>query len=470
MIEFMKAKSSPRLPLGLIILFGLSVCVLIGLSLWSISNDRDRVRAVEETFDAYELNESLTELRLNVRAAETGQRGFLIAHEWAYREPYEYAVHHLPEVIARLEQLTQSSPVQRRRVEQLVSLVHEKMSVLKRMIDLADANDFDSAMEVLRTQFGLHIMDRIDLVVRDINRDATRRLNQYKAAADDYRNRAKFLRPVSTVFAFLILVSAFVALVVQARKTSQAEADLRASNRRLEELNGELKSFAYSVAHDLRLPLRNISMLADSLLKDHSDDLAPKVRQSVDRIIANGNRMSQLIEDLLALSRVSVVNLSSDKIDMFSLIREVSDELLTDFRQDYPTAAWFEVKLMESLPPATGDYALIRQVWVNLISNAIKFTRYQERPRIEIGAASAGREFVTYYVRDNGAGFDMRQLGRLFGPFQRLHSAAEFEGTGIGLALAQRIIQRHGGTIWAESRPGEGARFAFTLPEWVGGR
>jgi two-component system, sensor histidine kinase and response regulator len=152
---------------------------------------------------------------------------------------------------------------------------------------------------------------------------------------------------------------------------------------------------------------------------------------------------------------------------MFALVREVSDELLTEYRQDYPTAPWLEVKFMESLPSATGDYALIRQVWVNLLSNAIKFTRYQDQPRIEIGAASAGREFVTYYVRDNGAGFDMQNLNKLFGPFQRLHSGEEFEGTGIGLALSQRIIQRHGGTIWGEGQPGHGARFAFTLPEWA---
>ena len=173
--------------------------------------------------------------------------------------------------------------------------------------------------------------------------------------------------------------------------------------------------------------------------------------------------MAQLIDDLLSLSRIGFQPLKSTRIEMTALARDVFEELRgTQPGRDID----FQIA---NLPPAAGDPSLMRQVWVNLIGNALKFTRRRDSVRIEIRGTGAGPEFVTYFVRDNGAGFDMQYAGKLFGAFQRLHRPSDFEGTGIGLALVQRIIQRHGGTIWAEGEENVGARFAFTMPEWNGG-
>ncbi len=169
--------------------------------------------------------------------------------------------------------------------------------------------------------------------------------------------------------------------------------------------------------------------------------------------------MAQLIDDLLSLSRIGFQPLEATRIEMTALARSVFEEL-----RAAQTGRDIEFQIAD-LPPAVGDPSLMRQVWINLIGNALKFTRRRDKVRIEIGGTDAGLDFVTYFVRDNGAGFDMRYAGKLFGAFQRLHQPADFEGTGIGLALVQRIVQRHGGTIWAEGEENVGARFAFTLPE-----
>ena len=172
--------------------------------------------------------------------------------------------------------------------------------------------------------------------------------------------------------------------------------------------------------------------------------------------------MTRLIDDLLALSKISYQPLRASKVDMTELARQAYEELRE------PSKGQEVDCVINELPPATGDPSLLRQVWVNLIGNALKFSQMRAKTEIEIGGNVAGPEFLTYYIRDNGAGFDMQNAEKLFGAFQRLHQSGDFEGTGIGLALVQRIVQRHGGTVWAEAKENEGARFAFTLPEWGG--
>ena len=168
-------------------------------------------------------------------------------------------------------------------------------------------------------------------------------------------------------------------------------------------------------------------------------------------------RMGRLIDDLLAFSRLGRQQIEPARIDMHALAKSVFDEL---------TALEPERKLhldLQPLPPASGAEAMIRQVWVNLISNAIKFTRGRAVGEIEIGTGDGGDDGTVYYVKDNGAGFDMRYAGKLFGVFQRLHAQQEFSGTGVGLALVQRIVQRHGGRVWAEAEVDRGATFSFTF-------
>ena len=218
----------------------------------------------------------------------------------------------------------------------------------------------------------------------------------------------------------------------------------------------ELESFSYSVSHDLRSPLRAIDGFSQALVEDFSAQLPPEARRDLDVIRAETRRMGQLIDDLLAFSRLSRAPYNPQPVDMTGLAQSA----LMEATRANPERAQF-VQL-DTLPPSQGDAALLRQVWFQLLTNALKFSGRQSPPVIQIRAETRGPQTV-YSVRDNGVGFDMQYAHKLFGVFQRLHRAEEFPGTGVGLAIAQRIIHRHGGKIWAEAAPNLGATFSFTV-------
>jgi len=224
----------------------------------------------------------------------------------------------------------------------------------------------------------------------------------------------------------------------------------------LEEANNELEAFTYSVSHDLRAPLRAINGYTRILSKDYSEKLDPEAQSMMNQVMSNAIKMGQLIDDLLALSRLGKKKLEKQPADMTELARFVYQELgkSTDTSK---------VKfILHDLHPANVDYSLIAQVFANLLSNAVKYSAQTEKPIVEVGSEQKEGD-VIYYIKDNGVGFDMRYYDKLFGVFQRLHSAEEFEGTGVGLALVKRIIGKHDGKVWAESEIGKGATFYFLL-------
>jgi len=231
----------------------------------------------------------------------------------------------------------------------------------------------------------------------------------------------------------------------------------RRSEQALAESNQELERFSYSASHDLRAPLRAINGYAQALFEDHAARLDEEGKRLLTVIRDSAKLGGQLIDALLDFSRVGRQALARAPVDLTALAENVVSEL----RQTQASVA-VEV-VLTPLPPTSGDGALLRNVLINLIGNAFKFSANRAHPRVEIGAQNDGTE-VVYYVKDNGVGFDMQYANKLFGVFQRLHRPDEFEGTGVGLALAQRIIQRHGGRIWAEGKVNEGATFFFTLP------
>lgn len=243
-----------------------------------------------------------------------------------------------------------------------------------------------------------------------------------------------------------------------ARANEELEIKVKTRTEQLEEANRQLESFAYSVSHDLRTPLRSLSGYA-SILKE---DFSSKVNdQEFDRIaevvIDSSKRMDQLITDLLEFSRLGRKELAISQVDTDKLVKAVLNELLL-----HEPSRKVEATLT-NLEPAAGDYGLLRQVWVNLLSNALKYSNKKEFTKIDI-ASTRENGMICYSVEDNGVGFDMNYADKLFGVFQRLHKVADFEGTGVGLALVKNIIQRHGGKIWAEAEVGKGAKFYFTLP------
>ena len=241
----------------------------------------------------------------------------------------------------------------------------------------------------------------------------------------------------------------------------EAEVYVRAqevaeAGRQLEQANAELESFSYSVSHDLRAPLRAINGFSQALLEDYGSALPPDGQSLLARVRENTKRMGQLIDDLLVFSRLGRKPLEMAPVDLVPLAQAtVQEQRQADPGREVDVA-------IGSLGTAMGDAGLLRQALSNLVANAFKFTRRQARPRVEIGSRAEGGETV-YYVRDNGAGFDMKYAKKLFGVFQRLHLESDFEGTGVGLALVQRIVHRHGGRVWAEGQVDQGATFYFTL-------
>ena len=246
---------------------------------------------------------------------------------------------------------------------------------------------------------------------------------------------------------------------IAALRALKDDLEIRVAERtaQLEAANKELEAFSYSVSHDLRTPLRAIDGFSHILLAEYTDKLDDEGKRLLKVVRDNTSRMGQLIDDILKFSRAGRLEIASVEIDMEELTRAVCEELR-------PTATGHQVQVeIEHLSPATGDRSMMRQVLVNLLSNAFKFTRFKEVARIKVGSSVAADE-VTYFVQDNGVGFDMQFVGKLFGVFQRLHSVTEFEGTGIGLAIVKRIVTRHGGRVWAQGKVNEGATIYFALP------
>lgn len=241
------------------------------------------------------------------------------------------------------------------------------------------------------------------------------------------------------------------------RTLGDREEELRRRARELQIVNRELESFSYSVSHDLRAPLRSIVGFSQLLLDEHSAKLDDEARRLLGVVTRNAGRMNLLIEDLLAFSRASRKDLAVRYVDMRRLVQDLADEIAA-------TPAGRRVDFdIGDLEPSTGDAVLLRQVWANLLDNAVKFSRDTPMPHVEVRSERTGGA-RRYSVCDNGVGFDAAYSTKLFEPFQRLHSSAEFEGTGIGLAIVARIVERHGGTAWGRIEPSGGARFGFDLP------
>ncbi|MEJ2191638.1 MAG: ATP-binding protein [Nitrospirota bacterium] len=267
-----------------------------------------------------------------------------------------------------------------------------------------------------------------------------------------------------TLLSPILYFFVFRPMLLNITEREQAEESLRRLNQELQNKTSELalaykdmESFSYSVSHDLRAPLRILVGLSDIVIEDYYDKLDDKGKKLLHSIRGEAARMDKLVQALLHLSRVGRQEMKVDEIDM----EKQAGLIAADLKALAPERN-IEVTI-EQLPPIRGDITLIRQVFTNLLSNAVKFTGAKDLALITVGGLSGDGENV-YYVKDNGVGFDMAHADKLFGVFRRMHSEKEFEGIGIGLSIVERIVKRHGGRVWAEGRPYEGATFYFSLP------
>lgn len=260
----------------------------------------------------------------------------------------------------------------------------------------------------------------------------------------------------------VIIVAFLFERIEKVRILNDMNEKLQKRTDKLEDANQELEAFAYSVSHDLRVPLRAIDGFSRIVIEDYEDKLDDEGKRLLNIIRENTYKMGQLIDDILLLSRAGRQEMKFTKIDMEDLVKRVFEEQKMSSKDQ-------NIRLeIKSLPPSYGDRALLQQVLNNLIANSFKFTEPKDERIIEVGAEKGKKEII-YYVKDNGVGFDMKYKDKLFGLFQRLHGTNEFEGTGVGLSIVQRVIRRHGGNVWGEGELNKGATIYFSIPTDIKG-
>lgn len=421
-------------------------------------------RKAERNVDvANETKLGLELLISRIKDAETGQRGYLLTQDPKYLEAYDLGVIGYQSEVDRLWSKLQELNINGSEVTQLRDEIHRKYDELLDTINLAKEGKHQEALAIVKSDRGKRLMD----AVRSSTTALSDRLNISLAAAKERAQNANqtsknlnFLGGVISVFLFILVfwlswrtVHFFYADREQkARRASELDLAVKQRTLELNQAKEELEAFSYSVSHDLRGPLRAVISYAGIVQEDYGDKLDAEGNESLERIKASGRRMSELIDTLLALSRLSRTEISIEPIDASQLCENILGDLA---KADENKDRGFHVTPGMTL---YADRKMLTTLLENLLRNAWKFSSRSSEPKVEVGV-----EGQAVYIRDNGVGFNPDYANKLFLPFQRLHNDREFEGTGIGLAIVDRIVKRHGGRAWAEAEEGKGATFFFQL-------
>lgn len=445
------------------ILLGLIAFTLIAIEAYvSINSLEHRTQWLRHTYDVVEALESTLSV---AKDAQMSTRNYAVSGYPADLTEFDDRTNRLRQSLVSLRKLTADNIAETANVSLLEKYVEEHIASLQEAIrfrkekadavqamDFASGNKTRESMEKIRQQIvSMRVFEKNLLLERS------------GAVARVIRHTRRWI-VFGTAGVYLVMLAAVFFLMREIRERERAEAALRRANgnltrhaNQLETANKELDSFSYSISHDLRIPLRAVTGYARMIEEDYADKVDDEGRRFLKVIRDNGKRMSDLIDDLLNFSRLGRKEISAVQVDMNELVSAVVNDM--QGRESFPSARI----TVEPLPEVWGDRTLLYQVWINLISNAFKYSAKKEHPVVRISGGIDKSE-VVFSVSDNGVGFDMQYYDKLFGVFQRLHSNDEFSGTGVGLAIVQRIVNRHGGRVWAEGRPGEGAEFFFSIP------
>jgi signal transduction histidine kinase len=436
------------------------VCIGVLSFRGEVRNEKDRQWVVHTLL----VVEKLQAIRIDITEAETGQRAYMLTGQDRHLALYRAAVDRVRWDMKELPDLIQDNPGEREAIRRLAPLVTAELLELADGIEVRQHSGLLAGVDAVTQRSDDELWtELIAAQIGGMRRSEAQLLSARLQTAAASTRKIKAVIFLGNALAIAILLVKDFVIYRETGKRNRAEQSLKHSNERLErrtselsETNIELESFAYSVAHDLRAPLRHIAGYSGALVQDYGLRIDAEGRRRLEKIEDGAQKMGRLVDDLLSLSRVGLQKLSLENTSLDSLIRQAMGEFAPEC-----SARDIDWRIGELFSTAC-DPGLMKQVFVNLISNAVKYTGKRDHAVIEVGQIIQSGERVVF-VRDNGAGFEMQYAGKLFGVFQRLHKARDFEGTGVGLAIVQRIIRKHGGRIWAEAEPDRGATFFFTL-------
>ena len=407
---------------------------------------------------SHDLLQLLGSIDVAMSEAEDAHRRYLVTGETSYLESYKKVVMQKPTFTTYLRELTRGSTEQEQRVGMLDRMMDKQLSAESKAIALFEHGGFRSVKKMAFEGAGRRELEVIHRLIAEMDSDERQAMNRRVADSAVGTRNTIVLLGIGAFLQLVLLAWVYYLIRHDITERRRVADELQRRGELLEAANKELEAFSYSVSHDLRAPLRHIDGYTALLRKSVEQSLSEKGARYLQTISDAAKQMGQLIDDLLVFSRMGRQEMLRANVNLEQLI----EGILADLRLDLQgrEISW----TIAPLPEVKGDPAMLRQVFVNLLTNAIKFTGTRPKATIEIGVDRPSSAEIVIFVRDNGVGFDMEYASKLFGVFQRLHRADEFEGTGIGLANVRRIVHRHGGRTWAEGVPDKGATFFIALP------
>jgi signal transduction histidine kinase len=458
-----------------VVMLGLASTILVGLNAlfyWNFIKQKETSNRVNQSQQTLQKLESVLS---SLKDAETGQRGYLLTGRESYLEPYTTAIGTIDREIAQLKRLTATNRSQQQQIASLEPLIRNKLAELQQTVDLKKNQNPAAARQLVLTDRGKELMDRIRATIEQMQEQEQEQLRDWLKAKELDAQSGQWTFLLGVIFTLFAFYLVYRTVQQETRDRKQAEASFRQLNEQLEakvqertsELNEtntnllhsnrELEQFAYVASHDLQEPLRAVNSYAQLIVRKYQGNLDAKADKYLGYIMDGATRMQQLIDDLLSFSRVGTRGKLLELIDGEVVLSQVLDNLQIAIAQSHA------VVTHDPLPTIMGDEIQLIQLLQNLISNAIKFHR-EEQPKVHVSAEHRENEWI-FSVRDNGIGMEPEYFDRIFMIFQRLHSRSEYPGTGIGLAVCKKIVERHGGRIWLESTLGVGTTFYFTIPQ-----
>jgi len=438
--------------------FGLVFAGIVVISAISYRNTTVLIENSRLDTKSYELAQLLGSVEEALGSAESGHRRYLVTGDESYLTSYRAAVERMPDYLPYLRSLTNEGGQQQDRVATLEQLIARQLEAEAGAITERKKHGYEGVRHLALSGAAKNEIDGIHRLMTELDMGEQRALQARVAQSAASTKYTIALLGLGAFLQLILLASVYFLIHHDVTERRRVATELQSRGELLQAANKELEAFSYSVSHDLRAPLRHIDGYAALLSKAAGEALNDKARRYLQTISGSAKQMGQLIDDLLVFSRMGRQDMLHTTVNLDQLIKTVLHDLRLDLQER--TISW----TMHPLPNVSGDPAMLRQVFINLVSNALKFTATRPEAKIEIGVAKQSPSEVEIFVRDNGVGFDMQYVDKLFGVFQRLHRNDEFEGTGIGLANVRRIIHRHGGRTWAEGALNQGASFYFSLP------